>query len=167
MAWHARLLVIDSFSASRRLVMMLMLCWMSAVASAGKQIHGHDYRLFLGSRRLDLQVLSFLPTSVCLDASCFAGCIISCMLIYYYYIQHDYSLLTSLSLSTLAYFFSNTNSPRTLARTTTRKRRMPMASKRPSEASLWPKEVWTPSFWETKSMPRNTMVPSVLLMTNE
>jgi len=57
-------------------------------------------------------------------------------------------------------------SKRILVLTTRLTRPMPMASKRPSELSMSLHEEWTPSFWETRNMPRNTMDPSVSTMIN-
>jgi hypothetical protein len=68
------------------------------------------------------------------------------------YIQNPHLFL---SLSTL------THSKRTRVLTTTRKRHTPMASRRRREPSTFRHEEWTPSFWEIKNLPRNTITLSV------
>jgi hypothetical protein len=63
------------------------------------------------------------------------------------------------------FFFFVYCSKRTHVRTITRTRHMPMESRRRSEPSMFPHEAWTPSFWEIKSLPRNTITPSEFTMS--
>ena len=58
-------------------------------------------------------------------------------------------------------------SKRILVLTTQRPRLTVTVSKRPSEPSMFPPREWTPSFWETKNMPRNTMEVRDSIMTSK
>ena len=65
----------------------------------------------------------------------------------------------------LCCFFDN-DSKRIRVHTTRPIRHMPMGSKRPNEPSLYRHEVWIPSSYETRNLPRNTMVRNVFMTNN-